>query len=162
MQNKIKSTSLSSLTKISLKNVLSLLIASFLFACSSRNLQFSIVSTKDINFSSASQLIRGEKKVEGVNIKRIYFIFPMGYPSFQEATNNAISSAPGAIALSDGVIEESFWWIPYIYGQYKTKASGYPVYQDRLQNKSSSVPVKTKNPLSPRSSSVEKSKQPNL
>lgn len=113
------------------------LIVPFLTGCSHRIMDFTIVSTKNVELSKFSTYQRGKTRVEGIDKKPIIIIIPTGYPSGEEAIDNAIESVPGAVALLDGVLTYSYFYIPYIYGEYVFAVEGTPLIDPALAAKSS-------------------------
>lgn len=80
-------------------------ISAFLFSsCSQRLMDFSIVSTKNIELSKFGDYTKGQSRVDGEDKKAIILFIPLGFPSAEEAIDRAIESVPGAVALLDGVV----------------------------------------------------------
>ena len=50
----------------------------------------------------------------------------------KEAIDRAIESVPGAVALVDGVVTYSYFYIPYIYGQETYVVEGTPLIDPKL------------------------------
>jgi len=104
------------------------LLSLILFSgCSNRILDFTIVSTKNVDMSKASSFRRASHRVKGKDMAHWIIIFPTGSVSIKEAVDKAIESTPGCVALLDGVIYTKFWWIPYIYGQQSAIVQGTPL-----------------------------------
>lgn len=112
--------------------VCSLIALFFVSGCSTRLIDFTIISSKNVDLSKLSQLKRDSKRVEGVDKVHIIFFIPTGTPNAKEALDRAIESIPGAVALVDGVITQHFWWIPYIYGQSYFVVEGTPLINPDL------------------------------
>ncbi|MEP4531835.1 MAG: hypothetical protein ABJ004_02035 [Cyclobacteriaceae bacterium] len=107
-------------------------IAILVSACSQRVMDFTIVSTKNVELSKFSQYERGTQRVNGEDKRPIIIIIPTGLPSAKEAIDMAIESVPGAVALLDGVVDYSWFYIPYIYGEYVYKVEGLPLIDPAL------------------------------
>lgn len=104
-------------------------------SCTSRLIDFTIISTKNVPIGTESQqLTKADKRVKGVDKKHIALFIPIGSPSIKEAIDKAIEQYPGAIGLSDGVIKSNFWYIPPFYGQSSTIAEGTPLYTKNLES----------------------------
>jgi hypothetical protein len=98
-----------------------------LSACSQRMVDFTMISSKNVDLSRAANFERGSGRIRGEDIKPIIILFPMGEPSAKEAMDNAIESVPGAVGLMDGVITSHWWYIPYVYGQFSVEVEGTPL-----------------------------------
>lgn len=104
--------------------VISLILVS---GCSQRLIDFTMISSKNIDLSQMSEFKRASQRAEGIDRTHIIFFIPTGVPNAKEALDKAIESVPGAVALVDGVITHHFWWIPYIYGQSYYVVEGTPI-----------------------------------
>ena len=100
--------------------------------CSQRLIDFTIISSKNVDLSQAANFQRGQSRVEGEDVKHIIIFIPTGVPNAKEALDRAIESVPGAIALVDGVITNHWWWIPYIYGKSWYVVEGTPLINPKL------------------------------
>ncbi len=56
----------------------------------------------------------------------------MGTASIKEAIDKTIESVPGGVAIVDGVVTSSWWYIPYIYGKSKYVVKGTVLVDPRL------------------------------
>jgi len=91
--------------------------------CVTRLGSFTVISTKSIDWSRASEYTRNNQRVEGEDMYHIIIFIPTkGNISIEDAVDKALQKVPGAIALVDAVLRSKFFWIPYIYGR-----SGYYV-----------------------------------
>ena len=115
---------------------ISLLISS----CTHRVLDFTLISTKNVDLSSAATFERGNNRVEGIDMAHWIIVFPTGTVQIKEAVDRAIESTPGCVALLDGVVYSKFWWIPYIYGQQAISVEGTPLIDPSLASKSQGFP----------------------
>ena len=95
--------------------------------CAQRYIDFTIISTKNIDLSQAASFKRAANREVGVDTKHIIVIIPTGVPSMKEAVDRAIEKVPGAVALVDGVISRKWFYIPYIYGQESYIVEGTPL-----------------------------------
>ena len=118
--------------KLSIKFVMGLMLVSsmVLSGCVRRILDFTIVSSKQMNMK-VEDSARGDRVVgkDGV----YYFIFiPLGTPNLKEAVDEAIESAgPGYDALIDGVIySENYWYVLSAYSGFKVE--GTPIKTSEL------------------------------
>ena len=104
-----------------------------LSGCSQRLLDFTIVSSKNIDLSKGADFKRSPTRVTGEDKKGIIVFVPMGQPNAKEALDRAIEKVPGAVALVDGVITQKWWWIPYIYGENAYEVEGTPLIDPNLE-----------------------------
>ena len=99
------------------KIVFGLVIVILLSGCTTRFIDFTIISSKNIDMSRGAEFIRDRDRVIGKDSASIIIFIPTGTPNAKEALDRAIESVPGAVALLDGVISQKFFYIPYIYGE---------------------------------------------
>ena len=66
-------------------------------------------------------------------MKQIIVVVNTGISNIKQATDNAIESEPGSVALVDGVIHYHWWYIPYIYGKYWYEVEGTPLIDPKLR-----------------------------
>lgn len=72
--------------------------------CSQRMIDFTIISSKNVDLSNAARFTRGTQRVEGKDTAYIIVFIPTGMPNVKEAVDRAIEKVPGAVALVDGVV----------------------------------------------------------
>ncbi len=104
-----------------------LLLTLVFSSCSYRVMDFTIVSSKNIELSKFPTYEKGTTRVDGKDTKPIILFFPTGYPDGKEAIDRAIESVPGAVALLDGVLTYKYFYIPMIYGEYTYVVEGTPL-----------------------------------
>ena len=114
------------------KIILSLLVISLIFGCSQRILDFTIISSKNIELSQFPNYERGKMRVTGEDTK-VIIVLPLGVPNAKEAMDRAIESVPGAVALVDGVIMSKFWWA-IVYGKQIYIVEGTPLIDPAMAN----------------------------
>ncbi len=115
--------------------VLSVLLM-FAAGCKTRLVDFTVISTKNIDWSQSAKFTRLRQRVEGTDYVHIIIFIPTGVPSIKEAVDQAIESVPGAVALTDGVVIHKFFWIPYIYGRQTYVVEGTPLIDSSLASNS--------------------------
>jgi hypothetical protein len=86
--------------------------------CMARIMDFTLISTKNVDIPGA----KGER-VKGEDISSIIIFIPTGQPNIKTAVDHAIENGHGDM-LVDGVISNTFWYIPYVYGQAGFIAEG--------------------------------------
>jgi len=106
---------------------LTLLIASLILAsCSGRSHDFTLLSSKNINFDKNYKV--SKSRTTGEYRVSIIVFFPTGNvvlaESFKEAIDRAIEATPGAVALTNVVVRYGGWYIPLIYGQQFVEVKG--------------------------------------
>ena len=98
---------------------------------------FTIVSTKNVDLSRMSEYKRDPLMRRGKDVVHWVTIFPIswtGEPDMKPAIDRAIQSVPGGVALVDGRIRESFWWIPFIYGQNAITVEGTLLIDPKIRD----------------------------
>ena len=94
--------------------------------CSTRLIDFTIISSKNVDLSNASEFTRGTERMEGKDKAHMVLFIPFGVPSMKEAVDRAIETVPGAVALVDGVVVYK-WWTAGLYGQSSYIVEGTPL-----------------------------------
>ncbi|MDD5493538.1 MAG: hypothetical protein PHG36_02530 [Dehalococcoidia bacterium] len=89
------------------KTILVSCVALILAGCSQRLVDFTVISSKNINLSRDADFKRFSTRIKGEDRKRIIIFIPTGIPNAKEAMDNAIESVPGAVGLVDGVITQN-------------------------------------------------------
>jgi len=110
-------------------------------SCSHRVLDFTLISTKNVDLSKAAFFEKGKQRVNGEDKVHIIIFIPTGSVSIKEAVDKAIETTPGCVALLDGVIYTKFFWIPYIYGQTSATVEGTPLIDKSLTYVPSDIPA---------------------
>jgi hypothetical protein len=88
-----------------------------LSGCVTRLGAFTVISTKNIDWSRASDFTRSDQRVSGKDIYHIIIFIPTKFNVIIEnAVDKALEQIPGGIALVDAVLKRKYFWIPYIYG----------------------------------------------
>ena len=103
-----------------------------LSGCSQRIVDFTIMSSKNIDLSRGAEFRRSTTRVKADDTKSIIILIPTGIPNMKTAMDKAIESVPGTVALLDGVVTSSSWYIPYIYGQSSITVEGTPLIDPKL------------------------------
>ena len=114
------------------KLVLGFALAMAISGCTTRLVDFTIISSKTIDLSRGAEFKRGKERVNGEDMAHIIIFIPTGIPNAKEAMDRAIESVPGAVALLDGVITQEFFYFPYIYGYSKYIVEGTPLIDPKL------------------------------
>ena len=102
--------------RIAIFMALSAAALALLVGCTTHMGNFTVISTRHIDWSRAHQFVRGSH-VEGRDIMHIIVLIPTGTVTIPAAVENALRQVPGAVALVDVSIRQSSWYIPYIYGR---------------------------------------------
>jgi hypothetical protein len=72
--------------------------------CTTRLVDFTMISTKNIDLSRSADFRRAQQRVKGKDEAMIIIFIPTGVPNMKEAIDRALESVPGAVALVDGVV----------------------------------------------------------
>ena len=121
-----------------IKTLMAVMFLFSLFGCTMRLVDFTIISTKNLDLSRAASFERGKSRVEGKDEAMIIIFIPTGFPSIKEAVDRAIESVPGGVALVDGVVTAKSWW--FIFGQSSYVVEGTPLIDSSI----ASVELKSK------------------
>jgi hypothetical protein len=100
--------------------------------CTTRLVDFTLISTKNVDLSRGADFKRAPTRVEGIDKIHIIVFVPTGVPNMKEAIDRAIESVPGAVAILDGVLSQRAWYIPFIYGQSMYVVEGTPLIDPAL------------------------------
>jgi hypothetical protein len=95
--------------------------------CVYRIADLTLVSTRNVDISRFNSAVKVKDRVIGEDKKLLIVAFPTGAPNLKEAIDRAIQSYPECVALSDAVLYERFFYIPYIYGEFGYKVEGHPI-----------------------------------
>ena len=101
-------------------------------ACTRRMIDFTLISTKNVDLSQGVRFCRADGRTQGRDLVHIIIFIPTGQPNIKEAVDRAIEKVPGAVALLDGVVKYRWWWIPYLYGQSSFIVEGTALIDPRL------------------------------
>jgi hypothetical protein len=102
--------------------------------CTTRLVDFTVISTKNVDWSKATTYQRNGQRAEGLDRAHIIIFIPTGIPNMKESIDRAIESVPGGVALVDGVVSSKFFYIPYIYGQSSYVVEGSVLVDPSLAN----------------------------
>jgi hypothetical protein len=102
------------------------LISALLTAgCTTRLTDFTVLSSKNLDFAHAGDFKRGTNRVTGKDEAYIIIFIPTGVPNIKTAVDRALESVPGAVALVDGVVYAENWW--FIIGANSYIVEGTPL-----------------------------------
>ncbi len=103
-----------------------------LSGCSNVRLtDFTVISTKNVDWSRAAAFTRGKDRVTGVDKVSMIITIPLGVPNMKQAIDNAIQSVPGCVALADGVVHQKTW-TAILYGEISYIVEGTPLIDPKL------------------------------
>ena len=114
--------------------IATLIISLSLFtSCVSRLGAFTVISTKNIDWSRAAEYQRNNKRVDGEDVCHIIIFIPTKMNiTIEDAVDQALEKVPGAVALVDAVLRSKFFYIPYIYGQQAYIVEGSVLIDSKL------------------------------
>ena len=105
------------------KTVTILPLALALCCCSQRVGDLTIVSPNNVNLKKINlDKLPQKKNVTGEDIQSIFFIFPTGQPTLEEAVSDALRKGDGDI-MTDVSIYSNWWWA-LLYGQQVIQVKG--------------------------------------
>ena len=107
--------------------VLGLLLA----GCTTRIVDFTLLSTKNVDLQNAQHFQRGMSRAHGESIAHIIVFVPTAIPNLKEAVDKAIESIPGCVALVDGVVYQRTV-MAIVYGQNGFIVEGTPLIDTTL------------------------------
>ena len=88
-------------------------------SCKTRLVDFTIISTKNIDLSKAASFKRTNNRIEGESKAHVIVFIPTGVPNIKTAIDKAIEATKGAVALTDGVVYSKFFYaVLYGYTAY--------------------------------------------
>ena len=105
----------------------------FLTGCTQRLTDFTMISSKNIDWSHGAEFTRLPQRVRGEDMYPMIIFIPLGVPNPKEAVDKAIESVPGCVGLLDGVLYNKVWIIPFIYGQSSWIVEGTPLIDPQLK-----------------------------
>ncbi len=80
------------------------LIGMIFMSCTSRVIDYTLLSTKNVNFEGSKYFMKGPESVKGKDTVVYILVIPTSKLDIKEAINNAIEQVPGCVALSDVVV----------------------------------------------------------
>jgi hypothetical protein len=99
--------------------------------CTQRFVDYTLLSTKNVDLSKAGTFTRGPNRVTGLDSRYIIIFIPTGgAPHLKTAVDRAIESVPGAVGLVDGVVSARGWW--FIIGENAIIVEGTPLIDPSL------------------------------
>ncbi len=109
-------------------------------ACTQRIMDYTLISSKNIDFSKASHFTRGSQRVEGEDTTYIILFIPLGIPNLKDAIDRALEKVPGAVALVDGVVYNKTFWL--FIGMTSITIEGTPLIDKSLIKSDVELPSK--------------------
>jgi hypothetical protein len=127
-----------------IKLIVLTLISVFFCSCSQKMMDFTLISSKNVDLSKASTFIKDNNKIKGKSSIYIIVIIPTGKLTIDKAVDKAIESVPGCVALADGNVKSNFWMIPCIYYKQSVIIEGTPIIDPSLVFNSKEIPTYSK------------------
>lgn len=111
--------------------LVSVMLMTAMSGCTTRFVDYTMLSTKNMDLSKAGTYTRAGNRVRGQDSQYwIIFIPTSGSPNVKEATDRAIEAVPGAVALVDGVVYSRGWW--FLFGESTFIVEGLPLIDPSL------------------------------
>jgi hypothetical protein len=109
-----------------------------LSGCTTRFVDYTLLSTKNVDLSKASTFKRTPNRVTGEDNRYWFLCIPLGSPpNLKTAVDRAIESVPGSVTLVDGVVSARNWW--FIIGEGAIIVEGTPLVDPSIPG--ASVPL---------------------
>jgi len=117
------------MTKSSKTIALVCVCVSLLSGCATRIGDFTVLSTKNMDFNSPDGFVtQVGRRVTGEDKQHFILFFPVtGAANMKEATDAAIQRVPGAVGLSNVVLYHTGMWL-ILYGNAGYRVEGDPVF----------------------------------
>lgn len=109
-----------------------IVVTMVLSSCSQRLAEFTILSSKNIDYSKLPDYKRMNGRVVGEDKAHIIILIPTGSPDTKEAIDKAIEAVPGCVALVDVILERGGFYIPLLYGQSWITIEGTPLVDQKV------------------------------
>ncbi len=111
---------------------LALAAALALSSCTTRLLKLSVAGAKGVDLDVTSNYTAAHNvPTEGTDRGHIFLIFPIGSPNIDHAMEDALATAgPHAVALYNMTLDQTNWYIPFLYGQRIYTVKGDPVFRE--------------------------------
>ena len=109
------------------------LVPLLLASCTTRLIDFTIISSKNVDLTNASSFKRASARTEGNDHALLILFIPIGIPNVKDAVDRAIAQVPGGVALVDGVVRRTFWWV-ILFGMDTITVEGTPLIDPKLAN----------------------------
>ncbi len=111
---------------------LALATALSMSSCTTRLLKLSVAGAKDVNLDQNAHYTAAHNvPTEGTHRGHIFLIFPIGSPNIDHALEDALKTAgPNAVALYNMTLDQTNWYIPFLYGQRIYTVQGDPVFRE--------------------------------
>ena len=95
------------------------LAALMLAGCTHRLIDFTVISSKNVDLSRMSTFKRGTSRPTGEDKAYLILFIPTGIPQVKEAVDRSLQQVPGAVALVDGVVYyHQMWFILFGWNSY--------------------------------------------
>ncbi|MDR3112042.1 MAG: hypothetical protein LBU55_02585 [Elusimicrobiota bacterium] len=116
-----------------------------LSGCVARLGSFTVISTKNIDWSRSPEFTRYNRRIIGKDIYHVIVFVPTKMNiTIEEAVDKALEQVPGGVALIDVVLKRKFFTIPCIYGNDGFIVEGSVLVDPKLALLSASKSAETK------------------
>ena len=100
------------------KVLLALAFALSISACTTKTTHLSVVVPQDTTFDvSALNRAVVRKRVSGTDTNAVFLFFPIGFPDFNEALEDALSNGGGDVMTNAFVTDELRWFVLFGYNR---------------------------------------------
>jgi hypothetical protein len=107
-----------------------------LTGCATRIASFTVVSTRNIDWSRAAEFVRHDQRISGEDLYGIIIFAPTKAMVYIDvAIENALRQIPGAVALIDAVLIHKNFYFPFLYGESGYIIEGSVLFDPALREK---------------------------
>jgi len=104
-------------------------------SCTHRLIDFTMISSKNVELSKMAQYARSPGRVSGQDESVIIFVFPVKIAHPKMAVDRAIESMPGCVALVDGVLTSTTVMLPPLFGVVTYEVEGTCLVDREISNR---------------------------
>lgn len=104
-------------------------------SCTQRIIDFTMISSKNVELSKMGQYARSPSRVGGQDESVIIVIIPVKIANPKMAVDRAIESIPGCVALVDGVMTSTTVMLPPLFGVVTYEVEGTCLIDKELNRK---------------------------
>lgn len=106
-----------------MKKLFTMISLLLLSSCSSRIADFSVVVPQNTTITQQNlTYTQVNKNITGVDQRGMFFIFPLGFPTFENAVKDTLQKGNGEILTNVHVTSSTDWYVLYGLNRIEVKA----------------------------------------